>query len=67
MIIHGLLNGHARCGLPGRPPQWPEGHNWVPVFDEWSPAIIIVTCQACLAVLRLEREAKARKELKDLD
>ena len=67
MIIHGLLNGHARCGLPGRPPEWPEGHDWVSVFDEHSPAINNVTCQDCLAVMRLEREAKARKELKDLE
>lgn len=38
--VHWLREGRTRCGLPGFPKDWPEGHKW---SEEESD----VTCEAC--------------------
>lgn len=40
--VHVLVFGHAICGLPGLPGEWPAGSTWVGI-DEKERA----TCAAC--------------------
>jgi|ERR1044071_5353021 hypothetical protein len=41
-VIHHMRHGHAACGLPMPPAEWPEDHKWSDNWDE-------VTCRGCLS------------------
>lgn len=45
-IVHILEEGRARCGIPGLPKDWPEGHVWVAANEGEAPAE--ATCPWCV-------------------
>lgn len=47
-VVHALHYGLARCGLPGLPTAWPEGHRWVYIHQRE-----LITCLDCRQALGL--------------
>ena len=64
LITHVLLEGRARCGLPGVPSEWPEEHNWVAIYGVGDPSIDRVSCMTCRCLVKMNWAMKALRPRK---
>lgn len=48
VIVHVVFSGHALCGMPGVPGQWPQQHRWVSLMKPDAQP----NCVHCIAAAR---------------
>ncbi len=57
LVVHGLGEGRALCGLPGIPRDWPLDHQWVGWADTEK-----MNCQKCIEASKVAHQLWADRD-----